>query len=140
MGIRIIRKIVKSKEGQAVVELAITLPILILILCAIIDFGWLFTNQNVIDHCSREAARYGIVHSTGTGAVIDITDYAMSIVPANIRNSIIVSVLFTNISDPRQGDVTVKVNGNIKVLTPVVGVFTQGQTISLSSTCTMKVE
>ncbi|MBK5244583.1 MAG: pilus assembly protein, partial [Eubacteriaceae bacterium] len=127
----------KKEDGQAVVELAITLPILIMILCAIIDFGWIFTNQNIIDNASREGARYAIVHSTNVTA---IETYTKSVTPANIRNNLTVTVTFSNPSNPRQGDVTVVVAGGVTALTPIVGVFTQGEIINLDSSCTMKVE
>ena len=32
----------KRESGQAMVEFALILPILLLIVCGIIDFGWLF--------------------------------------------------------------------------------------------------
>jgi len=127
----------KKEDGQAVVELAITLPILIMILCAIIDFGWIFTNQNIIDHASREGARYAIVHSTDVAA---IKTHTKSVAPENIRNNLTVIVTFSNPLNPRQGDVTVDVDGGVAALTPIVGVFAQGEIINLDSSCTMKVE
>lgn len=129
---------IKNEKGQAVVELAITLPILLIILCGIIDFGWLFTNQNVFDHCAREGARYAIVHSADT--VTSIQTYTKSVAPSNLINSLTVDVTYSNPSNKRAGDVTIQVNGDVDVLTPIVGVFTQGQKVNLSSSCTMKVE
>ena len=38
-------KKVKREDGQAMVEFALILPVFLLILCGIIDFGWLFYNQ-----------------------------------------------------------------------------------------------
>ncbi|MBC3796500.1 hypothetical protein GH807_05465 [Acetobacterium tundrae] len=128
---------IRKEDGQAVVELAITLPILIMILCAIIDFGWLFTNQNIVDNCSREGARFAIVHSSGTTA---IADHVRAVAPDYIANSLVITVTFTNPTNPSLGDVKVAVNGNVNVLTPIVGVFVHGDTINLSSSCTMKVE
>jgi Flp pilus assembly protein TadG len=51
----------KSPErGAALVELAIVLPLLLLILMGIIEFGLLFYNQQVLTNSSREGARAGI--------------------------------------------------------------------------------
>lgn len=72
----------KKEDGQAIVELAISLPILIMILCAIIDFGWLFMNQNSIDY-AREGARYAIVHSSSKSA---IEAHIRAIAPEKHRN------------------------------------------------------
>ena len=126
----------KKEDGQAIVEFALILPILIMILCGIIDSGWLFTNQNIIDYASREGARYAIVNPT-EAAIITKTK---SIAPINIQGNLTVTVTFSNPSNHRQGDVAVTVNENVTPLTPIVGVFTQGQTIPLSSSCIMKVE
>lgn len=133
---KFIRKII-NEDGQAVVELAITLPILIMILCAIIDFGWFFTNQNTMDYCTRDGARYAIVHSSSVNA---IKTYVRDIAPDAIADSLVINVTFSNPANPTLGDVTVEVNGDVNVLTPIAGVFTQGQTMNLSSTCIMKVE
>jgi Flp pilus assembly protein TadG len=130
-------KRLRKEDGQAIVELAITLPILIMILCAIIDFGWLFMNQNSIDYCSREGARYAIVHSTSKTA---IADHIRAIAPGNIADSVNIDITFTNTSNPRLGDVVIKISDDIDILTPIVGVFVQGETMNLSSSCTMKVE
>lgn len=127
----------KKEDGQAVVELAITLPILIMILCGIIDFGWLFMNQNSIDYCSREGARYAIVHSSSK---TEIEEHIRTIAPENIANTVDIDITFSNTTNPRLGDVVVEISDDIAVLTPIAGVFVQGQTMNLSSSCTMKVE
>jgi Flp pilus assembly protein TadG len=51
----------KGREGQALVEFALVLPVLILLLLGIVEFGLLLYNQQVITNASREGARYGIV-------------------------------------------------------------------------------
>ena len=130
-------KRIKKEDGQAIVELAITLPILIMILCAIIDFGWLFMNQNRIDYCSREGARYAIVHSTSKTA---IEEHIRAIAPENIADTVDITITFSNTSNPRLGDVIVEISDDVSILTPIVGVFVQGETMNLSSSCTMKVE
>lgn len=142
MLINIIRKF-KNEKGQAFVEFAIVLPLLLMILCGIIDYGWIFTNQNIIDHCAREGARYAIIHAENSGAIIAtdaIKNYTKALAPSNISGSLNVDVEFTNPSFPRLGDVKVKVNRDTEALTPIVGIFTGGQTINLESSCTMKVE
>ena len=127
----------KKEDGQAVVELAITLPILIMILCGIIDFGWLFMNQNSIDYCSREGARYAIVHSSSK---TEIEEHIRTIAPENIASTVDINITFSNATNPRLGDVVVEISDDIAILTPIAGVFVRGETMNLSSSCTMKVE
>ncbi|MEH7346310.1 TadE family protein [Bacillus sp. JJ1532] len=47
----------KSEKGQSLVEFALVVPVLILILCGIIDFGQILHAHLKIDHAGREAAR-----------------------------------------------------------------------------------
>jgi Flp pilus assembly protein TadG len=51
----------KREEGAAAIEFALLLPLLMLILFGIIEFGLVLYNQEVITNASREGARYGIV-------------------------------------------------------------------------------
>lgn len=59
------RKAKNREEGQAMVELALVLPILLLILLGIIEFGHIFYSYLVIQNASRDGARYGVVWDSG---------------------------------------------------------------------------
>lgn len=54
----------KKISGNSMIEFALTLPILMLILVGIIEFGAITYNKAVITNASREGARYGIVFRT----------------------------------------------------------------------------
>ena len=130
----------KNRKGQAVVEMAITLPILLLILCGIIDFGWIITNQNTIDYSARTGTRYAITNAVGQDASLNIRNYTLALVPDRMKDTMSVSVTFTNPQNPRLGDVIVEVSGDVEILTPIAGLFTKGQRMNLRSSCRMKVE
>lgn len=134
------KRFVKNESGQAIIELAITLPILILVLCAIIDFGWIFSNKMFVVYSSREGARYGAVNSTENNVSTLIRNKVISISPSFMKDKITVTTTFTNQYDTRSGDVSIKVSCTIKALTPIAGVFTEDQNIYLESVCVMKVE
>ncbi len=53
-----------SQKGASAVEFALILPLLMLILWGIIEFGLLLYNKQVITNASREGARAGIVAAT----------------------------------------------------------------------------
>lgn len=56
------RKIlIEDQNGATVVEFAIILPLLIVFLFGIIEFGLLLYNKQVITNASREGARAGLV-------------------------------------------------------------------------------
>jgi Flp pilus assembly protein TadG len=51
----------KREDGAAAIEFAILLPILLMILFGIIEFGFALYGKEVITNASREGARAGIV-------------------------------------------------------------------------------
>ncbi len=61
-----------DRRGQALVEFAILLPLLLLLLIGIVEFGLLLYNQQVITNASREGARYGIVSRTPRRSIGEI--------------------------------------------------------------------
>ena len=136
------RNSISSKEkGQAMVEMALVLPVLVLLLCGIIDYGWISYNKLSVSYCSREGARYGIVHADDANAAQSVANRVLLTAPEHLQDKITVSVSFSNASSPRLGDVSVQVVAVINGLTPLSGtIFGQGDGITLSSECVMKVE
>ena len=55
------RSVIKNEDGAALVEFAVVLPLLVILLVGMMEFGLLLYNQHVITNASREGARYGIV-------------------------------------------------------------------------------
>lgn len=51
-------------RGASAVEFALVLPLLLLLILGMIEFGTLFYRQAIISWSSREAARIGIVQAT----------------------------------------------------------------------------
>ena len=51
------RKYKKKEDGQAMLEFVLVLPVFMLIISIILDFGWLFYNQMQLENASRNAAR-----------------------------------------------------------------------------------
>lgn len=50
-----------SERGNALVEFALVLPLLLLIFAGIVDFGFLFQRYEVITNAAREGARIGVL-------------------------------------------------------------------------------
>ena len=57
-------KVKKGQKGASAVEFALVLPLLLVILFGIVEFGLLFYNQQLITNASREGARFGVVATT----------------------------------------------------------------------------
>ncbi|MFT4471609.1 TadE/TadG family type IV pilus assembly protein [Arthrobacter sulfonylureivorans] len=56
-----------SERGAAAVEMAIVLPLLVLILMGIMEFGRVFYVQISLSHAAREGARYAAIHHDDAG-------------------------------------------------------------------------
>jgi len=50
-----------GERGQAVIELALTLPLLLLVVLGIFDFGFMFQRYEVVTNAAREGARVGVL-------------------------------------------------------------------------------
>lgn len=59
------RPVRRGERGGALVEAAIVLPLLLLIVFGIVDFGALYSNRTATNQGVRDAARQGIVASFG---------------------------------------------------------------------------
>ena len=59
-----LHKKIRSESGTSAVELALLLPVLMMILFGIIEFGMALYRQAILTNASREGARLGIVLST----------------------------------------------------------------------------
>jgi Flp pilus assembly protein TadG len=53
---------IENQRGGALIEFVIVLPLLLLIMAGIADFGILFYNKQILTNASREGARAGIVY------------------------------------------------------------------------------
>jgi Flp pilus assembly protein TadG len=54
---------IKSQKGASAVEFALVLPLLVVLLFGIIEFGTVMYDKAMITNASREGARTGIVYS-----------------------------------------------------------------------------
>jgi Flp pilus assembly protein TadG len=66
----------RSERGQAVIEMALTLPLLLVVAFGIIDFGFMFQRYEVVTNAAREGARLGVLPQyTATEAQNRALDY-----------------------------------------------------------------
>jgi len=85
----------RSEAGASAVEFALLLPVLMMILFGIIEFGLALYQQAVLTNASREGARLGIVQSVPaitTGQIngaIDTYLTGAGISPANVGRTIV---------------------------------------------------
>lgn len=129
-------KQINSRRGQSLVEAALVLPLFILVLLGILDFGWLMANQIMVNNGSRDGARYAIVNSDSSS----LQTLVESRVHQNPGLESAADVLVTVSLSTDQQDLTVTVTKRVHVLTPLAGVFVDNQEIQLSASTVMRVE
>jgi Flp pilus assembly protein TadG len=137
MRARRIRDTWKNEKGQSLVEFALVVPLLLLLVIGIAEFGRAWMTQNILTGAVREAARIAVVQASGGG---------WNGAAAEARgNQILASAgIVTTVSVPIQatqyGDVTATVTYNFPV---AIAGFIPGlssSTFPLSSTTTMRRE
>ena len=125
----------RSERGQNLVEFALVIPVLLLLVFGIAEFGRAWMTQNIMTGAAREAARIAVVQASGGG---------WNGTAANARgNQILASAgiaATVSVPDPgtQYGDVTATVNYNFPVA--VAGFFPGLDNIPLTSTTTMRRE
>lgn len=85
----------RSESGASAVEFALLLPVLMMILFGIIEFGFALYQQAILTNASREGARLGIVQSIPAittaqiNAAIDAYLTPAGINPGNVTRAIV---------------------------------------------------
>ncbi|HOQ06551.1 MAG TPA: TadE/TadG family type IV pilus assembly protein [Clostridiales bacterium] len=126
----------RKRSGQSLVETALILPLLLLLLTGIIDFGLLFNSYLVISNASREGARRAVTGNTDAQIRAAVYSAASVLDPARLNITI-----FPDESVGRStGDpVTVTVTYEYSMVTPIIGAFFP-ETFEIESGTTMRCE
>ncbi|MDY0223271.1 MAG: pilus assembly protein [Desulfobacterium sp.] len=68
-----------SETGAAMVEFALILPLLVLLLLGIIQFGFIFNAQITLTSAVREGARHAVVGNTDEDVKQRVIDYSTAL-------------------------------------------------------------
>ena len=103
----------KRTDGMSAVEFALLLPVMLLIVCGIMDFGNLYFQLHVANEAAREAARLGAITKP---------PQCQATVQATIRGEYGNSLTLTFTPNPPAtgGSVTATVTNPVTILTPVI--------------------
>lgn len=124
----------RTQGGQSLVEVAFVLPILVLILLGIFDFGRAVYAYNAVSNAAREAVRLAIVDQNAAAVEAQAQDSALGLDGSSV------SVTFTTCPAPVQigCPATVTVDHQWTAITPIIGSIIGS--IDLSSTTEMPIE
>ncbi|MBS4213279.1 MULTISPECIES: TadE/TadG family type IV pilus assembly protein [Neobacillus] len=101
----------KSEKGQSLVEFALVLPVLLLLLFGIVDFGRILHAYLTIDHAGREAARAASIGSANIEQVAVENAVGISLTTGNVK---------VTKGSPTSNDVTIAITYPITFLTPII--------------------
>lgn len=135
----------RDRRGQTLVEFALILPIFVLVLVGIFDFGRAVYAYNTISNASREAVRLAIVDQNTTAIVNKAVQHASSVDVS--PSDVTVAFMTPDLSGPcstggdpyRIGCVAVvTVNYDYNAATPIISNLVG--TIDMSSTTRQAIE
>ncbi len=125
----------RSRKGQSMVEFALVLPILIVLLVGIFEFGQIFNVYLQINHASREGARTGALLGTDTEIVQMVSDSSPTLDPTLMT----VTITPSESSRTRGESVEVQVEYDYQVVVGLIGDIISDN-INLTTQTTMRIE
>ena len=127
--------IIKNNKGQSLVEFAIILPVLLLLLLGIAEFGIMLNSYLTIQNVTREGARLGVVGGSDAEIVALIKTTSPNLTASDMTITITPSEI-----DRRSGatlQVTVVYNYHMTV--PIISALV-GNVIVLTAQTSMRIE
>lgn len=136
--IKRLREFIHKQQGQTLVELALILPILVILLMGTIEFGRIFFSYLTVTNASREAVRSTVIYTGKDDAYIQqkVADAAYWLDAADLT----VEVTPSSPANRTTGvPLTVKVSYPVELFTPVLSDILSNPFIVKAET-TMRIE
>ena len=128
-------KRIRNQKGNALVETAITIPIILAVCVAIFEFGRAYQTWQVITNAAREGARIAILDGTTDAQVTSAVRSYMQSGQLSKYSSASVAITRTVPLGPNTGSqVTVTYPFNFTVLNPVMKLLNSGATAGKGTT------
>ena len=122
----------RSQRGQAVVEFAFILPLLLLLILGITELGRMIMRTNLLTQAAREGARAAAVGADSSSCVTRVT---------NVLASANVTPLAVDVTGPDANNMmSVVVTSNYAVLGSGVGWFNLPPNLTLRGSSMMRLE
>ncbi|HEX6299845.1 MAG TPA: TadE/TadG family type IV pilus assembly protein [Acidimicrobiia bacterium] len=128
--------------GAALFEFAMIMPLIVLLILSVIEFGWLFAQMNELRHMAQEGARWGAVSrpdvdGSGTENWADIGARACD--AANLPGGSIVTVTGSEGGGAKGDTASITVTANVQSLSNL-GIITVFLPSTLTNTETFRLE
>ncbi len=121
--------LLKRTEGATAVEFAITLPLLLLIVCGVIDFGRVYNEMHTVNEAAREGARLAAVGNNSQAVTAAVQAFGNQL-----------TVVMQPTTPVSNNPVTVTVTSSVQIITPVVSAFFPSNPFPVVGRTVMQVE
>lgn len=113
----VLRRLLKETPGQGLVEMALVLPVFLLLLFGVIEFGRIFNAFLVAKEASREGARLAIVGEDNTAITAAVRSVSGMWDPSRAA----IAINPANPADREEGEpVEVSVTYSVHLVAPVI--------------------
>lgn len=143
-------KKINQEKGQSLIELAISLPVILLILLGTIDFGMALFSYSILRDAAQEGALYGSFNPSNTKEIenrarniLPRSDEAVFSSPVDLRDTSRVTVDIDAIGDDCRGttrgvanSIRVNVIYQYPIVMPFTGNIIGSDTITLTGSAT----
>ena len=139
MGRRRAHPLFRNEDGQAMVELAFVLPIMVLLVFGALEVGRVFNAWIIVTQASREGARVAAAQCTIVPTCDTDVDNRI-IGSLSGLNSTVARYTVTNGPYTPGNPVTVRVEYDVPLVTPLISAFFPGNPFTVSGETTMRLE
>ncbi|MGI6587831.1 MAG: TadE/TadG family type IV pilus assembly protein [Peptococcia bacterium] len=133
-----LKKIRRQRKGQALVEMALILPLLLLLLFGIIEFGRVMSASIIVTHGARDGARHGAVGATDSEIVTRIQTKSAAVL-FDSENPEKLAIEIERTGPIKGGDIQVTVNYQVTLYMPIIPEII-GNPFTVAGTSVMRVE
>lgn len=129
------KKLLTREQGQALVEFAIILPILLLLLFGIVEFGRIYSANLIVNHGARAGARAASLGVTDTEVLATVMSAATTLDTAKLTVAITPAL-----ADRKRGqEVQVEVRYPVVIVAPFISAIT-GPIVTVNGANVMRLE
>lgn len=124
----------REERGATLVEFALVLPVILLLVFGMIEFGRVLNAQIVIRNAAREGARAGSVGKSAAEIAACVLDMSPTLDGGAL------SVAVTNAQGATGEAVVVHVAYSVDVVTPLIAAFFSSNPVPLAAESSMRLE
>jgi Flp pilus assembly protein TadG len=124
----------RRQRGATLVEFALVLPLLVLLLFGIIEFGRILSAQVIVTYAAENGARYATLGATSTEVTNQVRASCPTLDPARI------TVGVTNAAGASGTAVSVAVTYSFQLDVQVLASIIHSSTVNLHHTAVMRIE